>query len=196
MSVPLMIFLLSACNLNSTPDEQIEPLATDTSTPQPSPTFTLTPLPIVPASATPINAQPTLIPLTTQGSENVAPVGVQSNPTANVGSTGGNTGQSASGTPEGTPSVPFPETFPDRYTATVGTGRTLLVNYLVELREAGVGRVFFVVRDPNGDEVARWLVTESVDDTEEIPAEVGGEYEVLVAFENLRGYYSVSFDTR
>ena len=202
--------ILSACNLNTTPDEQVEPLNTETATPAPSPTFTLTSLPIVPISATPIvDSAPTLIPLTTQSSDQsddgVVPVGQRGNttPTANVGSSGGNANSNVSSTTvnheagiTGTPTIPFPATFSDRYTATVGAERTLLVNYLVELREAGIGSVFFVVRDPNGDEVTRWVITESAEDTEEIPVEIAGEYVILVAFENLRGYYSVDFDTR
>ena len=195
--------ILSACNLNTTPDEQVEPINTETPTLPPSPTFTLTPLPIIPASATPIvDSAPTLIPLTTQSSmqtdDCVVPVGqrVDTTATANVGSSGGNvTTNNTESDTTGTPTGSFPATFSDRYTATVGAGRTLLVNYLVELRESGVGSVFFVVRDPNGDEVTRWVITESAEETEEIPVEIGGEYEILVAFENLRGYYSVDFDT-
>ncbi len=194
----LVIFGMSACNLgtDAITETQEVPLEADTpvaatQTPiinptqniTPSATFTLTPLPTVP---------PSLTPITTTSNDDVAPVGERDDPTLvpltdNV---------VENGSPTETPDVAFPSNYSDRHTTTIAAGRTLLVSYIVELNNPGVGRVFFVVNGPSGTQLDRWYVTESIEETVEIPVEAGGEHEILVAFEQLRGFYSVEFGFR
>ncbi len=119
----------------------------------------------------------------------VAPLGVRE-ATATVFAPGG--------TGDGSPAaeIPFPTTFNETYTVNVQAGNTLLVEYTVTLTNPGTGRVFVLVRDPGGSEVARLTLTETVEDVEEIPVASGGEYTILVAYENLRGNYSVQYSQR
>lgn len=183
-----LLIVLAACNLSSddaaptaagtetliAPQTFVAPTATET----PPPTDTLIPTntPIADASAT---TEPTL------------PIGVRVATAQSVG-----TPIEYAQTTQAPDTPRFPLDFPDRYTVDALAGQIIIVNYAVTLDNPGVGRVFIVVRDPNGDDIQQLFINSSTEDSAEVPANRSGTYEVLVAFENLRGNYSVTFGLR
>lgn len=192
----LLLVCLPACNLNrpseTTPTpEAVEPSPTDepTATPVPAQPIQLTDVvtPVPPIPGTP-RAAPTL-PLIPQMTATLIPVGVRPEDvtaTPNVLPTGISP----------TPDIVFPQNYPDRYEVSVSAGQTIVVNYDVVINNPGRGRVFMVVRDPAGQDIWRLVVTETMTDSEEVPASRGGTHVILVAVENLNGRYSVSFGRR
>lgn len=195
----ILLLSLSACNLTSA--ESVTPTPDPTETPIDTPTFEQT---IQQTIQPPFNEiltpqnTPTPIPNTFDTAptlaitaEGVAPVGARNAATVAPTSPSAPTLTPAPG------EVIFPQTFPDSYTTTsLRVGQTLLVNYTITLDNPGIGRIYFIVLDPNGTEVDRWFITETDDDTREIPVETAGAYEIRVAFSDLRGNYSVSFGFR
>lgn len=102
-----------------------------------------------------------------------------------------------SSTSEATPTleVAFPTVFQDQYPVNVSAGQTLVVNYNVTLNNTD-GRIFILVRDSANAEVSRFVVTETANDALEVEIATSGVHTILVAYENLDGNYSVSYEIR
>jgi len=173
LRLPLLLFLmalgvLSACNLESaTPDPATE-------TPLPSP------LPAQPQPTEPAEIRPE--PLDTLPSRRA--------PTLEL----------PVGTPLGERAptvVPFPETFRDVYEIQAQEDNIIIVNYIALMDAGNTGTVYLLLRDPDGADIWRLAVEETVrEGVEEIPAVTSGTYQLLATSQNLDGTYSVSFDVR
>lgn len=91
--------------------------------------------------------------------------------------------------------IAFPTVFQDQYPANVSAGRTLIVNYNVTLNNTA-GRIFILVRNPANAEISRLVVSETATDSLEVEVATSGIHTILVAYENLDGNYSVSYEIR
>lgn len=192
----MLLLTLAACNLQTTTPV---PSATAADAPTNQPTRTTipeqiaqpTPLPIQLTTVNDPNA-PTMPPLGITAT--VQPVG-QQEPTTTPQVVPTQSLPTMTDTPQ-PEAIVFPDEYPDRKVVTVRSGVTLVVDYEVVINNPGRGMVFLVVRDPIGADVARVRFTESETGELDIQTETGGEYEILVAIENLSGRYSTSYSTR
>jgi hypothetical protein len=172
LRLPLLLFLmtlggLSACNLESATPDPV------TETPPPS-----TPLPDRPTESTEIRPEP----LDTLPSRRAPTLGLP------VGTPLGERAPTV---------VPFPQTFRDEYEIQAREGNTIIVNYIALMDVGNTGTVYLLLRDPDGADIWRLAVEETVrEGIEEIPAVTSGTYQLLATSENLDGTYSVSFGVR
>ena len=92
--------------------------------------------------------------------------------------------------------IAFPSTFQEEYTVDVSAGQTLVVNFATNLDAPNISQLYILVSDPNGVEVGRVFVDESVIDSAEITIETSGTHTIFVGVENLQGNYSVNYEIR
>ncbi len=161
----LMLMLLTACNLTTPNSTPTDEILLSTSTVEP-----------IPSSPT-LSVNPT--------ANNITPIPPSPSVTViNV-------------TPDATPSPvvdgDFPTTFIESYAIAARQGQQIEISYDVTINNPNDGRVYFLVRDPNGAEVTRLTIMTTESDVLIVDAQISGEYRFYATPRNLQGNYRTSY---
>lgn len=170
-----IMLLLTACNLTTnqpTPTEGVLPLETIVATITQA---------IAPTIASTVSVNPTM--------DNVDPINPTSTALLLVTST-------PNLTPTPIAGDDFPTTFIESYAIAARQGQQIEISYDVTINNPSDGRVYFLVRDPNGVEVARLIVSTTVNDVLVVDAQLSGEYRFYATPRNLQGNYRSSYQLR